>query len=41
MKLSLMEEHMPSDTLIVVAGVIAAFAFFSIVVAFGDLTWKR
>jgi hypothetical protein len=41
MNRSLMEDFMPTDTLIVVAGVIGAFAFFSIVVIFGDMTWKR
>jgi hypothetical protein len=38
---SLMEDLMPTDTLIVVASVIGAFAFFSVVVIFGDMTWKR
>jgi hypothetical protein len=32
---------MPAETLIVVTGVVAAFAFFSVIVVFGDLTWKR
>lgn len=31
---------MPAETVIVVSGVLAAFAFFSAVVVFGDLTWK-
>lgn len=31
---------MPTESLIVVVGVVAAFAFFSAVVIFGDLTWR-
>ena len=39
---SLMEEFdMPTESLIVVAGVFAAFAFFSVIVIYGDLTWNR
>lgn len=32
---------MPVENIIVLGGVIAAFAFFSVVLVFGDLTWKR
>lgn len=31
---------MPTETLIVVAGVIGAFAFFTIAVVFVDMTWR-
>jgi len=31
---------MPTDTLIVVAGVVAAFAFFTVAVVFVDMTWN-
>ena len=37
-----MEDHdMPTETLFVVTGVLAAFAFFSAIVIFGDMTWNR
>lgn len=32
---------MPMESLIVVGGVVATFAFFSAVVIFGDITWSR
>lgn len=32
---------MPMENLIVLGGVVAAFAFFSAIIIFGDLTWKR
>lgn len=32
---------MPVENMIVVGGVLAAFAFFSAIIIFGDLTWKR
>jgi hypothetical protein len=35
-----MEVLMPTETLIVVAGVIGAFAFFTIAVVFADMTWR-
>ncbi len=31
---------MPTETLIVVAGVIGAFAFFTVAVVFVDMTWR-
>lgn len=31
---------MPTESLIVVTAVLAAFAFFSAIVIFGDLTWN-
>jgi hypothetical protein len=35
-----MEEFMPTETLIVLAGVLGAFAFFTVSLVFADLTWK-
>ena len=32
---------MPMENLIVLGGVVAAFAFFSAIIIFGDMTWKR
>jgi hypothetical protein len=32
---------MPVDTIIVIAGVGAAFLFFAGVLAYGDLTWRK
>lgn len=32
---------MSMENMIVLGGVVAAFAFFSAIIIFGDLTWKR
>lgn len=31
---------MPTETLIVLAGVLGAFAFFTVALVFVDMTWK-
>jgi hypothetical protein len=36
-----METLMPTETLLVVAGVAATFAVFTIAVVFVDMTWSR
>lgn len=32
---------MPTDTLIAVAGISAAFVYFAAVLAYADMTWNR
>ncbi len=31
---------MPTDTIIVVSGVLSAFAFFAVTLIYSDLTWR-
>jgi hypothetical protein len=40
MTASPMEDFMPTDTLIVIASVFGAFAFFTVAVVFVDMTWN-
>ncbi len=32
---------MPTETTVVLAGVMVAFAFFAVVLAYSDLTWSK
>ncbi len=32
---------MPTETIIVLSGVIAAFAFFTVALTYSDLTWSK
>jgi hypothetical protein len=32
---------MPTDTILVLGGVLAAFVFFACVLTFADMTWSR
>jgi len=33
--------QMPTETIIVLSGVMAAFVFFAVVVVFSDMTWSK
>ena len=32
---------MPTETIVVLAGVMAAFVFFGVVLAYSDMTWSK